>query len=171
MIKITLSCPHCLSTNIKKNGKKYNSKQNYYCHFCKKQFIARHSLTYKAYQTGLVNKIKKMLVRGLGIRDIAEIEEVSTHKVLSVLVNFKEKIKPKKNFYEELEVDEFWSYVDNKKNKVWLIYAYDRQTGERRSPHEVNRCLGFWQTRFKNSKKTKKEITALKCSLSKNLYG
>jgi IS1 family transposase len=29
-----------------------------------------------------------------------------------------------------LEVDEFWTYVGNKKNKVWLIYAYYRQTGE-----------------------------------------
>jgi hypothetical protein len=29
-----------------------------------------------------------------------------------------------------LEVDEFWTYVGNKKNKVWLIYAYHRATGE-----------------------------------------
>jgi IS1 family transposase len=29
-----------------------------------------------------------------------------------------------------LEVDEFWTYVGEKKNKVWLIYAYDRESGE-----------------------------------------
>ncbi|MDR0565964.1 MAG: IS1 family transposase, partial [Prevotellaceae bacterium] len=29
-----------------------------------------------------------------------------------------------------LEVDEFWTYVGEKKNKVWLIYAYHRSTGE-----------------------------------------
>jgi IS1 family transposase len=27
-------------------------------------------------------------------------------------------------------VDEFWTYVGEKKNKVWLIYAYDRESGE-----------------------------------------
>ena len=32
--------------------------------------------------------------------------------------------------YESLEVDEFWTFVGNKKNKHWLIYAYHRETGE-----------------------------------------
>jgi IS1 family transposase len=71
-----------------------------------------------------------MLVRGVGIRDISEIEQVSIHKVLSVLVRSNHKIKPKQNHYDKLEVDEFWTYVGSKKNKVWLIYAYLRATGE-----------------------------------------
>jgi IS1 family transposase len=29
-----------------------------------------------------------------------------------------------------LEVDEFWTYVGSKKNKVWLIYAYHHDIGE-----------------------------------------
>jgi len=29
-----------------------------------------------------------------------------------------------------LEVDELWTFVGSKKNKVWLIYAYDRSGGE-----------------------------------------
>ncbi len=71
-----------------------------------------------------------MLVRGIGIRDIAEIEKVSIKKVLSVLVKSSHCIKPKHSYYDCLEVDEFWTYVGNKKNKVWLIYAYHRPTGE-----------------------------------------
>ena len=31
-----------------------------------------------------------------------------------------------KNHYDSLEVDELWIFADDKKNKVWLIYAYDR---------------------------------------------
>jgi IS1 family transposase len=27
-------------------------------------------------------------------------------------------------------VDEFWTYVGNKGKKYWLIYAYERQSGE-----------------------------------------
>jgi IS1 family transposase len=71
-----------------------------------------------------------MLVRGVGIRDISQIEDISTNKVLSVLVKSSHKIKPKQSHYDKLEVDEFWTYVGSKKNKVWLIYAYHRETGE-----------------------------------------
>jgi IS1 family transposase len=71
-----------------------------------------------------------MLVRGIGIRDISEIEKISIKKVLSVLVNSNRAIIPKSLYYDQLEVDEFWTYVGNKKNKVWLIYAYHRATGE-----------------------------------------
>jgi IS1 family transposase len=71
-----------------------------------------------------------MLVRGVGIRDISEIENVSINKVLSVLVHSHHEIKPKQQHYDSLEVDEFWTYVGNKKNKTWLIYAYHRATGE-----------------------------------------
>ncbi|MDR1443758.1 MAG: IS1 family transposase, partial [Treponema sp.] len=40
------------------------------------------------------------------------------------------RIKPKKTHYDCLEIDEFWTYVGEKKNKVWLIYAYHRESGE-----------------------------------------
>ena len=72
----------------------------------------------------------KMLVRGVGIRDVSDIEDISVNKVLSVLVNSNQIITPKKLHYDSLEVDEFWTYVGSKKNKVWLIYAYHRATCE-----------------------------------------
>ena len=80
-----------------------------------------------------------MFVRGVGVRDIAEIEGISKDKVLSVLANSNDLIIPQKDYYECLEVDEFWTYVGNKNNKVWLIYcvlrtqykyAYDKGSGE-----------------------------------------
>jgi IS1 family transposase len=71
-----------------------------------------------------------MLVRGIGIRDIAVIEGVRIKKVLSVLVNSNRVIIPKEKHDDRLEADEFWTYVGNKKNKIWLIYAYPRHTGE-----------------------------------------
>jgi len=71
-----------------------------------------------------------MLVRGLGIRDIAEIEQISIKKVLSCLINSENLFKPKQKHYDALEVDEFWTYVGKKKNKIWLIYAYHRKSGE-----------------------------------------
>ena len=129
-IKITLYCPDCQSANVKKNGKKPSEKQNYLCKDCGRQFIGDHALSYKGCHSKLIKKILLMLVRGIGIRDISEIEDISIKKVLSVSVNSTHRIKPKQSHYESLEVDEFWTYVGNKKNKVWLIYAYHRATGE-----------------------------------------
>ena len=106
-IKITLVCPKCFGKNIKKNGKKKNNKQNYCCNDCKGQFIGDHALTYKGCHTKLTHKIEMMLVRGVGIRDIAAIEEVSIGKVLSILTKSNKVIKQKSSYYEELEVDEF----------------------------------------------------------------
>ena len=71
-----------------------------------------------------------MLVRGVGIRDISKIEEVSIGKVLTVLAKSSYSITPKKKHYDHIEVDEFWTYVQKKENKQWLIYAYDRETRE-----------------------------------------
>jgi len=129
-ITITLYCPHCQSTKIKKNGKKTYRKQNYLCKECGRQFIGDHALTYKGCHSELYKRIEKMLVRGAGIRDIAAIEDISTDKVLSVLSKSKHVITPKHSYYSTLEVDEFWTYVENKSNKIWLIYAYERESGE-----------------------------------------
>jgi hypothetical protein len=48
-----------------------------------------------------------MLVRGVGVRDIAYIEGISIFKILSVLVNLNYLIVPKERHYSALEVDEF----------------------------------------------------------------
>ena len=114
-IKITLHSPNCQGANIKKNGKKSSQKQNYLCKVCGRQFIGDHALSYKGWHSCLIQKVLLMLVRGIGIRDIAEIEKISIRKVLSVLVNSSHTIKPKQRHYDSLEVDEFWTYVGKKK--------------------------------------------------------
>lgn len=129
-IEITIKCPSCSGEHIKKNGTKKNGKQNYSCNSCGRQFVGDHNLTYKGCCSELTNKILLMLVRGIGIRDISEIENISIGKVLSVLVKSNKNIIPKHSCYDELEVDEFWTYVGKKKNKKWLVYAYHRSTGE-----------------------------------------
>jgi hypothetical protein len=71
-----------------------------------------------------------MPVHGTGIRDVAEIENISIKKVLSVLVHSRHIIRLERQYYDCLEVDEFWTYVEKKSRKVWLICAYYRETGE-----------------------------------------
>ena len=46
------------------------------------------------------------------------------------MVNVNNDIKPKQGHYQKLQVNEFWTYVGHKKNKVWLVYDYDLDTSE-----------------------------------------
>ena len=130
IINIELNCPHCHSDNIVRNGKKYNGPQNYLCKACRKQFISNNERTYIGTIKWITLLVKMMLVRGIGVRDVSIILNISIKKVLDILKNSHYEIKPKKKHYNTLEVDEFWTYVGKKKNKIWLIYAYNRETGE-----------------------------------------
>lgn len=129
-ITLNIKCPACCSDIIKKNGKKSYGKQNYQCKDCNRQFIGDHALTYLGCHSQKNRKIRHLMVRGSGIRDIADVEQVSTGKVLSVLDKCHYQITPKQTHYDKLEVDELWTFVGNKQNKQWLIYAYHRKTGE-----------------------------------------
>ena len=129
-ITLHIKCPACHSDSIKKNGKKVNGKQNYQCHACKRQFIGDHALSYRGCHSGVASKILHLMVRGSGVRDIAEVERVSIGKVLKTLSKSKYQLQAKQKYYETLEVDEFWTFVGNNGNKQWLIYAYHRETGE-----------------------------------------
>ena len=70
------------------------------------------------------------MVRGSGVRDIAEVERVNIGNILHTLSQLKYQLQARQSHYETLEVDEFWIFVGNKQNKQWLIYAYHRKTGE-----------------------------------------
>jgi hypothetical protein len=87
-------------------------------------------MTHRGCLSEIVVLVKIMLVRGIGIRDISIVLKISITKVLKVLKSTKYQIKPKKDHYDCLETDEFWTYMGKKKNKVWLIYTYHRGTGE-----------------------------------------
>ena len=129
-INIELYCPHCRSSNIIRNGKKYNGPQNYLCKACRKQFISDHKKTYRGCLSWIAGIVQIMLVRGTGIRDISVILQISIKKVLKILTSTHYEIQPRRTHYDCLEIDEFWTYVGRKSNKVWLIYAYHRETGE-----------------------------------------
>jgi IS1 family transposase len=92
--------------------------------------IGDHALFYKGCHSSLMQRILLMLVRGICISDISVIENISIKKVLSVPVKFNRIITPKQPHYDCPEVDGFWTYAGNKKNKVRLIYAYHRAAGE-----------------------------------------
>jgi IS1 family transposase/transposase-like protein len=129
-ITIELNCPHCNNPNIVRNGKKSNRAQNYLCKACGKQFISDLERTYRGTFSYIAGLIKIMLVRGAGVRDISATLNISMKKVLKILTSTNYQIKPARKHYDCLEIDEFWTYVGRKTNKIWLIYAYHRESGE-----------------------------------------
>ena len=65
-----------------------------------------------------------------------------------------ESIVPKNSHYKNLEVDEFWSYVGNKENKLWLLYVYSSETGE-------IICYVFGRRNLKTARKLKQKLSEL----------
>jgi IS1 family transposase len=100
-----------------------------------------------------------MQVRGVGIRDMGIILHISITTVSNVLKSTKYKIQPKQTHYDCLEIDEFWRYVEKKKNKVGLIYAYHRETGEIVT---LNRRFAVWGKRdLRTAQKLRERIKRL----------
>lgn len=129
-IEIEIYCPKCGSPDMVCNGKKEpdksgHCKQTYLCKDCGHQPIADHERTYRGGLSYMDEKIEWMAVHRCGAKDTAEIEGVSKGKVLSVLSRDREMLPPTKSHYEELQVDEFYSFVGSKENKTWGLYAYD----------------------------------------------
>jgi predicted RNA-binding Zn-ribbon protein involved in translation (DUF1610 family) len=119
-LTLELKCPHCHSSTLTRNGKKSKGKQNYQCKDRGRQFLSDHEKPYRGCLSRVVELVKIMLVRGMGIPDI------SITKVLKVLKSTKHNIKPKRSYYDHLEIDECWTYRGKKENNLWLIYAYQR---------------------------------------------
>lgn len=129
-VKIKLTCPTCQSEKIQKNGTKKNQKQNYKCKDCGRQFVSDYFLKNQGSKSTIDKKIILMLVRGVGVRDIAVIENVSVNKILKTIEKSNYEIIPRQKHYKRIEIDEFWTYVQKKSNKIWLIYAYCRKNNE-----------------------------------------
>ena len=65
------------------------------------------------------SKIRHLMVRDSGIKDIACVEKISKGKVLATLKKCHYQITPKQRQYDCLEVDELWTFVGKKTNKQW----------------------------------------------------
>ena len=129
-ITISLTCPYCRSSKVWKNGRKANGKQNFLCAACKKQFQQQY------YNKGCSPEIRrlvvKMLIRNCGLRDIQYITGVHRQTVLNILEQKVEQLSFRhwQSSYDLVQIDELYSFVESKKNKQWLLYAYAPETDE-----------------------------------------
>lgn len=129
-IKVQVSCHHCHSAKVVKNGKKRTGQQNFKCKNCGRQF--QYDYYYQGADPRVKVQIIRHLIRGNGIRDIISLLHVSSYTIYRCIINYAEQcqIKPRQTYYERVIIDELYSFVNSKKKKVWIFYAYAPQTKE-----------------------------------------
>ena len=113
-----------------KRQEKLLYKQNYLCKDCRRQFLKPGDYQQNGRRKDIPVLITRMLARGCAIRDIRAVLCVSFAVIYKVITGLRYDHKPLRDFYDVLEIDEFWTYVGRKGHKVWLIYAYHRRSGE-----------------------------------------
>ena len=130
-----MNCPKCGSKHTIKNGSRQNGKQNLRCISCGRQFVENPSPHYQIPQE-TKDLIDRLLLEKIPLAGIARAAQVS-ERWLQNYVNAKYGsvpqeliVIPKKKGRLTIECDEMWSFVGNKKNKVWIWLAIDRDTRE-----------------------------------------
>ena len=132
---MSLSCPSCNSTHIKKNGHIHNGKQNHCCKECGRQFVSNPQQI--LISSAKKERIRRLLLERIPLRGICRVEGVSLRWLLAFMVDLYDQLPDDLNLQvkaeaEELmiytlesEVDEMLSFVSKKANKQWVWIAMD----------------------------------------------
>jgi len=127
---VKVKCAHCSSPKVVKNGLKSTGKQNFLCKDCNKQF--QQDYTYNGANPAVKQQVISSLIHGSGIRDCASVFKISRQTVLNLIEKTGKQLKivPSKKYYEQIQIDELYSFVNSKGKKVWIFYAYAPETKE-----------------------------------------
>ena len=125
---MTISCSHCHSPTIRKNGSIHSGKQKYECLACGKQFVEQPQN--KIISDDLKERIRRSLLERVSLEGICRIFDVSMPWLLGFMEKTFEALPDDLNATiiaenDEFEVvviegDEMWSFVGNKSNDQWL---------------------------------------------------
>ncbi|MEG5115639.1 IS1 family transposase [Microcoleus sp. A2-C5] len=128
------SCPNCGSEKISRNGQTRHGKQNYKCRECGRQFVQNPA--WKPITKEQQELMQRMLLERISQAGIARVLQVSEDTVqryvnaqaLVIEKQVEVSAKPKKRLH--VQMDELWSFVDNKGNEQWVWLALDAETRE-----------------------------------------
>jgi IS1 family transposase/transposase-like protein len=127
-------CPRCGSEEVRRNGQTRHRKQNYKCRECGRQFVLNP--TWKAISKEQQELMSRMLLERIsqaGIARVLQISEDTVQRYVNAKAGVEKKqvevsAKPKKRL--NVQMDELWSFVDNKGNQQWVWLALDTETRE-----------------------------------------
>ncbi|OXG07841.1 IS1 family transposase [Flavobacterium araucananum] len=121
-----IKCSFCNGKCIK-NGFQSNGNQRYKCCVCQKRQQSDYG--YNAYKSNINQNIILFTKEGLGIRSTARLLKISTTTLLKRIVSIARKInQPIISKGKTYEVDEMCTYISNKRNFIWLVYALDKNS-------------------------------------------
>lgn len=122
-----MKCRHCNEPCIKKG--KTGNHQRYKCSVCLKY----QQKTY-TYHSHLVkdNQIINLVKEGVGIRGIGRLLQISTSTAIKRILSIAKSIKrlypiP---FGQTYQVDELFTYIGNKNNRICIAYSFNPKTKE-----------------------------------------
>ena len=133
-MRVEMTCPTCGSHEISKNGTTRRGKQNYKCRDCNRQFVEDPQWKPKDKNTeALVNLL---LLEKIPLAGIARATGVSDSWLQNYVNACYESVPkaaavvPKAKGKMKVQMDELWSFVDNKGSKEWVWLAIDADTRE-----------------------------------------
>jgi len=127
-------CPKCGSSNCVKNGSIHNKKPKMKCKDCGRQFVINPTkpiITEEKKKT-----LDKLLLEKIPLSAVSRTLEISetglqcyvNHKFAQIPQKLKISAKQKGKL--TIQMDELWSFVDNKGQKQWVWVALDVATRE-----------------------------------------
>lgn len=152
--KPEMTCPTCGSHDISKNGMTRRGKQNYKCRDCKRQFVEDPQWKPKDKDTFVL--VDLLLLEKIPLAGIARATGVSESWLQSYVNACYEwvpkvaEVMPKAKGQLKVQMDELWSFVDDKGNKQWVWLAIDADIREVIGCHIGNRsresAIALWQS-------------------------
>jgi len=133
-MKVEMTCPTCGSHDISKNGATRRGKQNYKCRDCNRQFV--EDPQWKPKDKNEQSLVDLLLLEKIPLAGIARATGVSESWLQSYvnvcyeLVPQAAVVTPKPKGKLKVQMDELWSFVDDKGNKQWVWLAIDADTRE-----------------------------------------
>lgn len=122
----THSCLYC-SGKLTKAGFSKAKKQRYKCKYYNKTIVDHY--TNKACCSKINNKIVLLIIEGVGIRSISRILRISTTTLLKRILIISEEISlPKMKEGSNYEIDELCTFVKRKSKRIWIVYAFEKET-------------------------------------------
>jgi insertion element IS1 protein InsB len=137
-----------------KNGTTRRGKQNYKCRDCGRQFVENPQ--WKRREKDSTVLIDRLLLEKIPLAGIARVLKLSESWLQGYVnqcykgVPRQVQVTPKPKGALKVQMDELWSFVDDKGNKQWVWLALDVTTREIVGCHIGDRskdsALGLWQS-------------------------
>jgi len=151
-------CKHC-SGSCNKKGK-FGNTQKYQCKSCSK-----YQREYYCYQSYIISdhQIALLTIEGCGVRSISRILDISPTTIIKRILQIASQINRPYPIIKgkSYQVDEMFTFVKHKKNKVCIAYSLEVETG-----HTIDFVVG--RRNKTNLKKSNQYFNLIRSSKNHN---